>query len=158
MLWDEANRLKAVKVGEYKLQHNVYDASGERVLKGIGQSDRIAVNGQVINTDPPGGPSNWQIGNYTTYASGYFVVDGYNQVSKHYFSGAERIASRLSGKYVEQNAERCKINGLPLSSETIAADIKGVMNQLAPGATYTIKDKRVIEGCQLLDDEQKTTK
>jgi len=103
IIWDEANRIKAVKVGRSKLQHNIYDASGERVLKGIGYLTSVSINGEPIATT-------YSIGNYTTYVSGDFVVDGYNQVSKHYFMGSERIASRLSGLYDPNNEKHCHIS------------------------------------------------
>ena len=103
ILWDEANRIKAVKVGSKRLQHNIYDASGERVLKGIGFETSISINGGPIGTG-------FSIGNYTTYASGDFVVDGYKQVSKHYFMGSERIASRLAGIYDGSLSEKqCRV-------------------------------------------------
>jgi len=37
------------------------------------------------------------IGNYTRYVNPYVVVGGNEQVTKHYFSGTDRIVSRLSG-------------------------------------------------------------
>ncbi|MBC7884874.1 MAG: thrombospondin type 3 repeat-containing protein [Saprospiraceae bacterium] len=115
IMWDEANRIKAVKAGSTRLQHNIYDASGERVLKGIGFETSISINGEPVGTG-------FSIGNYTTYASGDFVVDGYKQVSKHYFMGGERIASRLAGLYNSKNEDNCQtqdeqiqqwVNGLP---------------------------------------------
>ncbi len=38
-----------------------------------------------------------RMGNYVRYVSGYSVVDRYGQLSKHYYAGSERIASRLAG-------------------------------------------------------------
>ena len=126
LVWDEANRIKAVKVGSNRLQHNIYDASGERVLKGIGFETSISINGEPVGTG-------FSIGNYTTYASGDFVVDGNKQVSKHYFMGSERIASRLVGLYIQENEENCPgldkqmqqwINNLPSIQQEDISNMK----------------------------------
>jgi hypothetical protein len=45
MMWDEENRLRAV-YDNGALYHYVYDASGQRVLKGQSTGQRIFVNGE----------------------------------------------------------------------------------------------------------------
>jgi RHS repeat-associated protein len=90
MLWDEKNMLKAINIADASLQHNIYDANGERALKGEGNISNLTVN-QV----PP--TLTATIGNYVIYASGYLVVGSNGMLTKHYYNGSERILSRLSG-------------------------------------------------------------
>ncbi|MBP6184083.1 MAG: thrombospondin type 3 repeat-containing protein [Saprospiraceae bacterium] len=90
MAWDESNRLKAVNIAGAAIQHAVYDASGERALKGHGTVVSLGMNGKKYQYAA-------RMGNYVRYVSGYSVVDRYGQLSKHYYAGSERIASRLAG-------------------------------------------------------------
>jgi RHS repeat-associated protein len=90
MLWDEANMLKAIKISNAgSFQHYIYDANGERTLKGIGQYGLMDLNGlsQTVST----------IGNYSQYVSGYMVMGPHYMVTNHYYSGTERIACKLVG-------------------------------------------------------------
>ncbi|MBK6698368.1 MAG: RHS repeat-associated core domain-containing protein [Saprospiraceae bacterium] len=90
MLWDEANMLKAIKISNAgSFQHYIYDANGERTLKGLGQYGIMDLNGlsQTVST----------IGNYSQYVSGYMVMGPHNMVTNHYYSGTERIACKLVG-------------------------------------------------------------
>ncbi len=90
MAWDESNRLKAVNIAGAAIQHAVYDATGERALKGHGTVVSLGMNGKKYQYAA-------RMGNYVRYVSGYSVVDRYGQLSKHYYAGSERIASRLAG-------------------------------------------------------------
>jgi hypothetical protein len=95
--WDEANRLKAVKVANNLIQHHLYDANGERTHKGSCFLQQVGINGGPAGYD-------YYIGNYTIYPSGYETVGEYGLVTKHYYSGSQRIATRLSGNVSAFNA------------------------------------------------------
>lgn len=87
LFWSERNNLKAL--GERgMLSHYVYDAGGQRVLKSDGVSKKMYVNGN----DPK---NTTQMGAYTYYPNG-FVVLGEKTMSKHYYMGDQRIATRVS--------------------------------------------------------------
>ena len=90
MLWDESNMLKAIRIADQSLQHYIYDAHGERTLKGKGNVTVVSVNGVPQSTTAT-------IGNYTIYESGYIVVGPNGYVTKHYYNGSERVSSRLGG-------------------------------------------------------------
>lgn len=94
MLWDESNRLRVVSDNE-ELQHYIYDAAGERILKASSTVEQVYQNGQLVN----GGTA--ILNNYTTYASAYLVIDAAQQYSKHYYAGSQRIVSKMG----EQNGE-----------------------------------------------------
>ncbi|MBK8642563.1 MAG: RHS repeat-associated core domain-containing protein [Saprospiraceae bacterium] len=90
MLWDEANMLKAIKISNAtSFQHNIYDAKGERTLKGLGNYAVVNLNGQS--------QTNASVGNYAQYVSGYMVMGPHYMVTNHYYSGTERIACKLVG-------------------------------------------------------------
>ena len=90
MVWDENNMMKAIKIADNAVQHYIYDAGGERVLKGKGYLTYVGQMGEEAEYD-------MQIGNYALYASPHFVVSANDKVTKHYFSGTQRIVSRLAG-------------------------------------------------------------
>jgi RHS repeat-associated protein len=88
ILWDEENRIRGI-YDNGALYHYVYDASGERVLKGQSTGQRIFVNGEWK-------AGSGQMGNYTVYVNPYLVLrsGGY---TKHYYIEGQRIASKLGG-------------------------------------------------------------
>jgi RHS repeat-associated protein len=88
MMWDEENRLRAV-YDNGSLHHYVYDAAGERVLRGQSTGQRIFVNGEWK-------AGSGQMGNYTVYVNPYLVLKsgGY---TKHYYIEGQRIVSKLGG-------------------------------------------------------------
>ncbi len=88
LFWSETNDLKAIGEGG-ALSHYVYDAGGERILKSDGVSKKMYVNGN----DPK---KTTQMGAYTYYPSGYLVL-GEKTMSKHYYIGDQRIATKVSG-------------------------------------------------------------
>ena len=92
MYWDESNRLRVVNDNNMALQHYIYDAAGERVLKANSDVEQTYENGTLVN------PSAVTFNAYTTYPSGYLVIDGYGIYSKHYFAGSQRIVSRIGDK------------------------------------------------------------
>jgi RHS repeat-associated protein len=101
-LWDEVNRLRAVK-NENTLQHNVYDGNGIRILK-----TNITESGAGTNGEQGG--SGYNLAPYTTYASAFFVCQVYDNsmmdMSKHYYIGGMRIASKLQTRqwYVDEGS------------------------------------------------------
>jgi len=86
MVWDEEDRLRSASVNG-QLNSYVYDASGERVLKGKGDGQTVFVNGNI--TSSSGG-----VGNFTVYVNPYLVVKS-GEYSNHYFVESQRIATRL---------------------------------------------------------------
>ena len=93
MLWDEENRLRTAAVNG-QLNSYVYDASGERVLKGQGAGQAVFVNGN------PNGISGG-VGNYTVYVNPYLVVKS-GEYSNHYFIESQRIVIRLEHGWQQQ--------------------------------------------------------
>lgn len=87
-LWDESNRLR-VAFDENNMQHYIYDANGDRVLKANTHSETVYENGMLTY------PTSVTINGYTTYPSAYLVVDPQGVYSKHYFAGSQRIASQI---------------------------------------------------------------
>jgi RHS repeat-associated protein len=91
--WDEENRLRSVSVNG-QLNSYVYDAAGERVLKGQGSGQSVFVNGELKAGS--GG-----VGNFTVYVNPYLVVQS-GQYSKHYFIESQRITTRLELGWQQQ--------------------------------------------------------
>lgn len=98
LYWDEENRLKAVVTQQQNLNYYVYDAAGERILKNDAVSKKLYVNGN----DPA---QTTQMGAFIYYPSGYVVLSEKN-MSKHYYMGSQRIATRVS----DVPSHRFKIN------------------------------------------------
>jgi RHS repeat-associated protein len=95
LLWDEENRLRSVSVNG-QLNSYVYDAAGERVLKGKGAGQTVYVNGSMSGSS--GG-----VGNFTVYVNPYLVVKS-GEYSNHYFIESQRIATRLEHGWDQQIA------------------------------------------------------
>ncbi|WP_084566675.1 RHS repeat-associated core domain-containing protein [Chryseobacterium piscicola] len=88
LLWDHENRLKAVATNHKNLSYYVYDAGGDRILKNDAVTIDFSVNGN----------SNQQLtqmGSFVYYPNGYMVLNVDN-MSKHYYMGSQRIATRVS--------------------------------------------------------------
>ncbi len=88
--WNEEQRLEAVK-NDNGVHHYVYDQNGERILKSTLRESGTAQNGQ-------GTSSGTGLDPYIVYASPWFVATHYIEVveaSKHYYMGAQRVASAL---------------------------------------------------------------
>jgi len=87
-MWDEENRIRAIS-DNGAFYHYIYDAAGERVLKGQSTGQRIFVNGQWK-------AGSGQMGNYTVYVNPYLVLKsgGY---TKHFYIEGQRIVSKLGG-------------------------------------------------------------
>lgn len=86
--WDESNRLRVLD-DLNQMHHYIYDAAGERVLKASSDGVSVYENGTAVNQ------SAVNFNTYTTYPSGYIVVDGQGQYTKHYYAGSERVVSRI---------------------------------------------------------------
>lgn len=88
VLWDEEDRIRSV-YDNGSQHHYIYDASGERILKGKTTGQRIFVNGEWK-------AGSGQMGNFTVYVNPYIVLKsgGY---TKHYYIENQRIASKLGG-------------------------------------------------------------
>jgi RHS repeat-associated protein len=120
LFWDEQNRLKAVVTQKQNLNYYVYDAGGERILKNDAVSKKLYVNGN--NPD-----ETTQMGPFIYYPNGYLVLSD-KTMSKHYYMGSQRIATRVS----QVPSHRFKIN---LAGEyddlanAIYEDIKDIINQ-----------------------------
>lgn len=90
-VWDESNRLRAV-IDDKNMQHYIYDANGERILKASAETEMLYENGMPVD-------GSVAFNTYTIYPSGYIVIDGATKkYSKHYYLGAQRILSRVGGK------------------------------------------------------------
>lgn len=87
-LWDEANRLRVVADAR-TMQHYIYDASGERVLKANSDVSEVYQNGTIVDQ------TNFTVNTYTTYPSAFLVIDPQGVYSKHYFAGSQRVVSRI---------------------------------------------------------------
>lgn len=90
LFWDENNRLRAV-VDKKLMQHNIYDAAGERVLKGRANVEELYNNGMPVD-----GSITFQ--GYTMYPSGYIVLADKGKYTKHYYIGSQRMLSRIGDK------------------------------------------------------------
>jgi RHS repeat-associated protein len=102
IMWDEENRLRAV-YDNGALYHYVYDAAGDRVLKGRSTGQRIFVNGEWK-------AGSGQMGNYTIYVNPYLVLKsgGY---TKHYYIEGQRITSKLGGGWDNNGKGPLKAGG-----------------------------------------------
>jgi RHS repeat-associated protein len=88
VLWDEENRIRSIYDNGAQ-HHYIYDASGERVVKGKTTGQRIFVNGEWK-------AGSGEMGNFTVYVNPYVVLNsgGY---TKHYYIEGQRIVSKLGG-------------------------------------------------------------
>lgn len=88
LFWDESNRLRVVK-DPAGMQHYIYDASGERILKANTNTEAVYGNGSLLD------PATTAINSYATYPSANLVIDANGIYSKHYYAGTQRIVSRI---------------------------------------------------------------
>jgi len=84
--WDEANRLKHVIAPTF-VQSYIYDAAGERVIKGTGRNSDFYVKGEKKFSE-------LRFDNFTIYPNGYITISSENSYTKHYYMGSQRLASR----------------------------------------------------------------
>lgn len=103
MLWDESNRLRVLSDNYNSLQHYIYDAAGERILKANSDVEATFENGTIL--DPPGVTMN----NYISYPSAFLVIDENGIYSKHYYAGTQRVVSKIGEEgshFFDQNGNR----------------------------------------------------
>ena len=105
LYWDESNRLRVVS-DEISMQHYIYDAGGERVLKAGSHMESLYENGTVVG-------NNVNFDTYTTYPSAFIVVGGDGEYSKHYYAGSQRIVSRIG----EQSSEIFESHNRPAATQ-----------------------------------------
>jgi len=88
--WDEQDRLRAVHTPEIgSFQYYVYDDKGERTIKAnIGRDTELYQNGEMVN-------NGWMFNDFKVYPNPYVVYTSDGMLTKHYFAGDQRIASRL---------------------------------------------------------------
>ncbi|WP_258105033.1 SpvB/TcaC N-terminal domain-containing protein [Marinoscillum sp. MHG1-6] len=88
IMWDEENRIRAI-YDDGNVNHYIYDASGERVIKAKSIGQAVFINGQKES-------ASGSVGNYTVYVNPYMVLQsgGY---TKHYYIEGQRIVSKLGG-------------------------------------------------------------
>jgi RHS repeat-associated protein len=88
ILWDEENRMRSLYDNGAAF-HYIYDAAGERVLKGRSKGQSI-----YVDAESKGGSGN--MSNFTVYVNPYIVLKsgGY---TKHYYIEGQRIVSKLGG-------------------------------------------------------------
>jgi RHS repeat-associated protein len=86
--WDEENPIRSIYDNGAQ-HHYIYDASGERVVKGKTTGQRVFVNGEWK-------AGSGEMGNFTVYVNPYVVLNsgGY---TKHYYIESQRIVSKLGG-------------------------------------------------------------
>ncbi len=103
--WDESNRLRVVDDTNGSLQHYIYDASGERVLKASSSTQAVYQNGSLLD------PTSVTMNTYTMYPSAFLVINEQGIYSKHYYAGSQRIVSRIGDQdpnYFDDTCEGCK--------------------------------------------------
>lgn len=91
LYWDEADRLKAVnREGAGIFQYYAYDDAGDRIIKSnIEQGAQLYQNGQVMD------PGSFYVTGFKVYPNAYHVQNSDNRLTKHYYAGNQRVASRI---------------------------------------------------------------
>jgi RHS repeat-associated protein len=142
MVWDEEDRLRAVSVNGQANSY-VYDAGGDRVLKGAGSGQTVFVNGDISSAS--GG-----VGNFTVYVNPYLVVKS-GEYSNHYFIGSQRIATRLEHGWNQQVTAPDAGNSIawPKKEQLIVQGIGRDLRVFQGGDTiHTGVDSRGVAGIQ----------
>lgn len=101
-MWDEENRLRSVQ-DNGAFYHYIYDASGERVIKGKSIGQRVFVNGELKAGS--GG-----MGNYQVYVNPYIVLRSGGYTKHHYIEG-QRIVSKLGSGFDNNGKGPLKAGG-----------------------------------------------
>ena len=152
--WDESNRLRVV-TDNSAMQHYIYDASGERVLKANSDMEAVYENGTLINA-----PGTVSINGYTSYPNAFMVITADGVYSKHYYAGSQRIVSRLGNNdasMFETACAECKqqspSNDFDAKKLQVAqkTDLQSYANKLKRG-TIVYKDYKPIS----LAEQEKT--
>ncbi len=123
-IWDEVDRLRAVN-NENGVQHNVYDANGNRIMKGQAVPTSAAQNGEARGALTAVLP-------YIVYVNPYMVCTFYDDaldISKHYYTGSKRVASNL---YVGQHSLSTTTGGDPEDPEEPEANNNNLPSNANP--------------------------
>jgi RHS repeat-associated protein len=139
LFWDEQDRLKAVnKDSQGTFQYYVYNGDGERIIKcNLEQGAQLYQNGQVID------PGTIQVNSFKVYPNAYHVENSDKMLTKHYYAGTERVASRIMDfdfptmrqTNVSDSGNKSKDNGadLKLYLKKAGIDFSQVKVELAKG-------------------------
>ncbi|WP_394660158.1 toxin TcdB middle/N-terminal domain-containing protein [uncultured Chryseobacterium sp.] len=89
--WDEQDRLRAVKRDvQGMFQYYVYDDKGERTIKAnLTNDSELYQNGEMVD-------NGLMFDSFKVYPNPYVVYSSDGTLTKHYFAGDQRIASRLT--------------------------------------------------------------
>ncbi|MXN92343.1 hypothetical protein GR160_14030 [Flavobacterium sp. Sd200] len=142
LYWDESNRLRVVAGND--MQHYIYDAGGERVLKASAASAALYENGSLVNNTVA-------FDAYTTYPSAFIVVDPQGKYSKHYYAGSQRIVSAIGEMTADifldeqQPVEPRTANPAPKEGNSFNADQLRQL-QIADLAAMLAKDNKGVPG------------
>ncbi|RZJ74439.1 MAG: RHS repeat-associated core domain-containing protein [Flavobacterium sp.] len=91
MYWDEQDRLKAVdKNFAGVFQYNVYDDQSDRIIKyNLSAGSQLYQNGSLVDA------GTLEIKDYKIYPNPYVTLDANKILTKHYYGGSQRVASRI---------------------------------------------------------------
>ena len=142
------------------MQHYIYDASGERVLKASSDMEAVYQNGSLLNN-----PGSVSINGYTSYPSAFLVITADGVYSKHYYAGTQRIVSRLGdtdARLFEVGCGTCKEQSTPkdLDAKKLQQDQKADLQLYADSlkkGTIAYKEYKptpLAEQEKALQDEQ----
>ncbi|CAA9225514.1 MAG: Enoyl-CoA hydratase [uncultured Cytophagales bacterium] len=146
IFWDEENRIRAI-MDNGATYHYVYDAQGERVLKGHSSGQAVYANNQHKS-----GSGN--MGNYTVYVNPYLVLrsGGY---TKHYYIESQRIVSKLGsgwdnngkGPIAAPKAGGTGVNYAAKTQQVVDGLVRNLKNLGIDGAVMTaVKSNKVPPG------------
>ena len=133
--WDENDMLYG-QLNENGLFQYVYDAMGQRLMKGGLLKNTFAYNGNQSSTEI--------ILPFTVYVSPFLVYEGKNssgewQYSKHFYAGGERVASKIGSKYsdptLNTSGDREWINetDFPYGQKAILVELEGMIQSMDLG-------------------------
>ncbi|WP_312346246.1 SpvB/TcaC N-terminal domain-containing protein [Chryseobacterium binzhouense] len=90
LYWDEQDRLRAVHTPEIgSFQYYVYDDKGERTIKAnLQDGSELYQNGEMID-------NGLVFDSFKVYPNPYAVYSSDGMLTKHYFAGSQRIASKI---------------------------------------------------------------
>lgn len=90
LFWDEQDRLRAIHTPEIgSFQYYVYDDKGERTIKATLKNDtELYQNGEMVD-------NGYVFDSFKVYPNPYTVYTSDGILTKHYFAGDQRIASRI---------------------------------------------------------------
>ena len=134
--WDEEQKLQGAK-NSSGTHHYTYDAAGDRVLKGSMLISSATIVGETPNQaissmDP-----------YLVYVSPYYVAEPTTnrvEVSKHYFMGSQKVATRLESLgYTAENSS---------STPGALEDLKDLIKVFEPNAT-TSQINQAVDGASV---------